>query len=213
MPICLAIVDDHPLLLSGLRQSLEQAKDMQVVAACRDGEEALEAVRRFYPEVMLLDLVMPKKDGLCVLRELRDAHDSVKVIVLTGVVDDKKAVEAMILGARGLLPKHADVSILLQCIRRVAAGSTWIDNDMSARMVEKLVHDASTSSQAKDAELTPREHELVRLVASGLRNKEIAGRLSIHEGTVKAHLFHVYQKLGVTSRVELVLRARENGLT
>lgn len=213
MAIRLVIADDHPIVLAGMHEILSGEADFHIVATCSNADQTLDAVRRFQPEVLLLDLTMPHKDGLAVLRELSDAHSPTKVIVFSATLNSDKAVAAMALGARCLLYKDVEFPVLLKSIRQVARGETWVDPHLSTKMVETILSDPSARRRALTASLTPREHQLVRLVVDGLRNKEIAGQLGIQEGSVKSHLFRVYQKLGVTNRVELVLHAQLSGLT
>lgn len=213
MPIRLVLADDHPVVLDGLSLLCSNAQDMTVLARCVKGDEALEAVRRFNPDVLILDLAMPGKDGLTVLRELRDEKRDTKVVVLTAAISDEQMIAAMRLGVRGVVLKELAPSLLLQCVRRVAAGGQWLETQSTGRMVDALLRNEAEGRPAKPAvALTARERELVRLVVSGMRNKEIGERLSINEGTVKAHLYNVYQKLGVTSRVQMAMRAKAEGL-
>lgn len=191
---------------------LAEAPEIHLLATCQDGEQAIAAVHRFKPDVLLLDLSMPKKDGLTVLRELHEAELATKVIVLTAAIDDSRSLMAVQLGARGFVLKGEAPTVLMQCIHRVAAGGMWIDSATTSRMFDSMLRGKSAAERAQAAALTPRELELVQMVARGLRNKAIAERLAIQEGTVKAHLFHIYQKMGVRTRVELVLRSREAGI-
>jgi DNA-binding NarL/FixJ family response regulator len=210
MTIRLVLADDHPLILDGLAALFAAAGGFDVVARCRDGEEALAAVRQHRPDLLVLDLLMPRLDGLGVLRKLRDATNPPRVVVLTAAVDEDEVLEAIRLGVRGVVLKEMAPELLVRCVHRVHAGGEWLERASVARALEKMIRREETEKDAAEA-LTTRELEVVRLVAEGLRNKEIADRLSIGEGTVKIHLHRVYEKLGVDGRVPLANLAHERG--
>jgi DNA-binding NarL/FixJ family response regulator len=187
MPIRIVLADDHPLILQGLALLLRQEPDLKVLAGCRDGEETLQAVRQFRPDVLILDILMPGKDGLAVLRELRQMELPTRVILLTAAIDEDNLLEAMRLGVGGVVLKEMAVQLLIQCVRKVYAGDQWLERHSIGRAMEKMLRrEAGTREVARL--LTSRELEIVRLAASGLRNKEIASKLAISEGTVKVHL-------------------------
>lgn len=211
MPIRLVLADDHPILLAGLQQLLSLEPDLTIVATCTSGEAALEAVRRLRPEVLIVDLQMPGKDGLAVLRELRADQSPTRTVILTADLDEDDVLEAMRLGVCGVVLKDMAPSLLVQCIRQVHAGGQWFQPDLMAKAVDKLLRRQAAAKKAADL-LTARELEIVRLVAQGRRNKEIAHKLAITEGTVKMHLHNIYAKVGVDSRVGLTLYAQTNGL-
>lgn len=211
MSIRLVLADDHPPILQGLTLLLRQEPDLEVLAVCRDGEETLQAVRQFQPDVLILDILMPGKDGLAVLRELRQLEIPTRVILLTAAIDEDNLLEAMRLGVSGVVLKEMAVPLLIQCVRKVYAGDQWLERHSIGRAMEKMLRrEAGTREVAKL--LTPRELEIVRLAASGLRNKEIASRLMISEGTVKIHLHRSYEKLHVDSRIALLRYAQTKGL-
>lgn len=211
MSIRLVLADDHPPILQGLTLLLRQEPDLEVLAVCRDGEETLQAVRQFQPDVLILDILMPGKDGLAVLRELRQLELPTRVILLTAAIDEDNLLEAMRLGVGGVVLKEMAVPLLIQCVRKVHAGDQWLERHSIGRAMEKMLRrEAGTREVAKL--LTPRELEIVRLAASGLRNKEIASRLTISEGTVKIHLHRSYEKLHVDSRIALLRYAQTKGL-
>jgi DNA-binding NarL/FixJ family response regulator len=200
MPIRIVLADDHCLLLQGLELLLRQESDFQVLACCRDGEETLCAVRQYRPDVVILDILMPGKDGLAVLRELQREELPTRAILLTAALNEENMLEAMRLGVAGVMLKEMTVPLLIQCIRKVYAGDQWLEKRSISRALDKMLRrEADARDIAKV--LTPREIEVVRLVATGLRNKEIAERLTISEGTVKIHLHNSYEKLDVDSRV------------
>jgi DNA-binding NarL/FixJ family response regulator len=211
MPIRLVLADDHRLVLSGLELFLRQEPDFEVLACCYDGFETLRVVRQLRPDVLILDLCMPGKDGLAVLREIHEAEIPTRVVLLTAAMDEDSLLEAMRLGVAGVVLKEMTVPLLIQCIRKVYDGDQWLERRLIGRVVGKMLRrEAGAREVAKI--LTPREIEIVQLVASGLRNKQIADKLAISEGTVKIHLHRSYEKLHVDSRVALLRYAQGKGL-
>ena len=205
------VADDHPIVLHGLQHLLERQPDFQVVATCADGVATIGAVRAHRPDVLLLDLRMPGHSGLDVLRALDQHGLRCRTVLLTAAVTDEEVLEAVRLGATGLVLKESTPETLLACIRRVHEGGEWIDRDTASRAV-RVALGREEAARVITETLTPRELEIVRMVAQGLRNKTIAGRLSISEGTVKVHLHNIYEKLDVGGRLELVLCAQQKGL-
>lgn len=199
--INIVIADDHPIVLAGLGQLIRGEAGMQVLATCVNGAEALQAVRTRKPDVLLLDINMPKLDGFGVLRTLSAEHSDVRAIVLTAELDPSAVAAARLAGARGVVLKELSPQHVLDCIRRVHSGTEWVEFLGRARDAAELRQEPRDTN-----DLTPRERELATLVASGLRNREIAARLGISEGTAKLHLYNVYKKLGVANRVELAIR-------
>lgn len=212
MTIRIALADDHPIFLDGLEQLFRLEPDLEVVARCVDGDEALEAVRDLGPDILLLDLRMRGKDGLEVLRELKAQGSPTRVVLLTAGLEEDDVVEAIRLGVRGVVLKEMAPRLLIQCLRKVHAGERWLERRSTARALDQLLRRVTGAQEAAGI-LTQREIEIVRLVVQGLSNKEIAGRLSITEGTVKVHVHSVYVKLGVTNRVALLRWADSRGLT
>lgn len=210
MPISLVLADDHPVVLKGLETILQTEKDFKVCACCLDGEQALEAVRKYKPEILVLDLRMPGKDGLAVLREMRKEKLATKVVFLTAELDEDELTEAVRLGVRGLLLKALAAKLLVQCLRQVQAGELWLEKRSVTDALEKLLQAEAGKLEARQV-LTPREIEIVKLVALGLRNSEAAKRLFISEGTVKMHLHNIYNKLNLESRIQLTLYAQQKG--
>jgi DNA-binding NarL/FixJ family response regulator len=211
MPIRLVLADDHPLVLDGLENLFRTEEDIQVIARCINGVETLQAVREHLPDVLVLDIRMPVKDGLEVVRELRKEKLPTRVVLLTAVLEERELLEAMRLGVQGIVLKEMAPQMLLRCIRKVHAGEQWIELRSAKQALEKLLRrEAGTREVA--AILTPQEMTIVRLVADGLRNKEIADKLHISEGTVKVHLHNIFEKLKVDSRLSLLRYAQEKGL-
>lgn len=206
MTIRTVLADDHAIVLEGLEQILKLEEDIELVARCIDGEQALKTVRSFRPDVLVLDLRMPVMDGLAVLRQIKREGLPTKVVLLTAGLDDDEMVRAVRLGVSGVILKVMASRLLIQCIRTVAGGGRWIEKDSGERPVRRMATDPHETG------LSPREIEVVRMVSRGMRNRQIAQELFISEATVKVHLHNVYEKLALKSRVELGLFAREKGL-
>lgn len=210
MTIKLAVVDDHPLVLNSLEQLFSTEEDMEVIVSCCDGTEAVQAVATHQPDILLLDLDMPKMPGLAVLRELRKQKSSLKVVILTGAIDEDELMELIQLGVRGVVLKTMSPHLLIQCVRKVYAGGEWLEKDSVGRALEKMLKRESAKQNL--SHLTARELDLLRLVAEGHSNKEISEQRHISEGTVKVHLHNIYDKLQIKGRVALSLYARDEGL-
>ena len=211
MTIRIALADDHPFILDGLDQLFRSEDDCEVIARCMNGEEALAAIGRLHPDVLVLDVRMPQMDGIELLRRLHERSDPTKVILLTASLDDARLLEAFRLGARGLVLKESAPRLLVESIRQVAAGDqSWNGSVIAGAL--RLVLQREQAVASMTSTLTPREVEVTRMVAAGLRNKEIAGRLDITEGTVKFHLHSIYEKLKIDGRYALMTYAREHGL-
>jgi len=198
------LADDHPMIRTAL-EALLRGTDFDIVATSSTGEDALRDVARVEPDLLLLDLQMPGGTGMDVIRTLTSGDAKVKIIVLTAGIDDASLVEAKALGVRGLVLKSSDPAYLLECLERVNSGGTWIDPEVEAR-IEEL---SGTLAASPRPSLAPRERQLIRFVSKGLRNREIAKELGVTEGTVKVYLHAVFEKLGVSSRTELAIRADE----
>jgi len=211
MTIKLVLADDHPIVLTGLEQLLVAEADLAVLASCTDGGQALEAVARHRPDILLIDLKMPHVDGLTVIRRLREEQATCRIVVLTAALDDQEVLEAMRLGVRGVVLKEMAVRLLVQCIRKVYAGGTWVEQRSMSRALERVLQHEDEMHVLSQL-LTPRELELLRLAAVGLTNSEIAERLCISHGTVKVHLHRIYEKLQVKNRTALALFAKGKGL-
>jgi two-component system response regulator DegU len=208
--IRIILADDHRIILEGLEQLFRREKDFEVVGTATNGEEALEAVRTKRPDQLVLDINMPKGNGLWVLKQVHTEKLPTRVVLLTATLDDDEVLEAMQSGVSGLVLKEAAAVNLVNTVRRVQRGERALEPMVVSRALERL-------SQREEAKkivevLSRRETEIVKMVAAGLRNKEIAMKLSIGEGTVKTHLHTIYEKLGVHGRVELTMYALERGI-
>ncbi len=207
MSLRVIIADDHPIVLDGLAQLFSAERDLELVQRCTNGNEALAAVRRERPDVLVLDVRMPGRSGLEVLRSLAEEKSPTRVVLFSGQMNEAEVVAALRLGAAGIVLKESAPRKLLQCIRTVVAGEPWIDPAAAHPSRQKLAWSEDPSKA-----LTRRELDIVRMVAVGARNKKIAEQLGISEGTVKMHLHTIYEKLEISGRVELSIYAREHAL-
>jgi len=210
-PIRLVLVDDHPIVLDGLEQLFATEPDLEVVARATNGETAVRVLEQFKPDVLVLDLAMPGRDGIWVMQQVQALGLPTHVVLLTAHVDEQQLVEAVRLNVAGVVLKEMAPRLLVECVRKVHAGERWLEQHAVARAIERRVKRES-EMQRLSGLLTPRELEIVRLAAEGLRNREISTRLSITEGTVKIHLHRIYEKLGVNGRSQLILYATRQGL-
>jgi DNA-binding NarL/FixJ family response regulator len=210
--IRVVLVDDQTLVRQGIRSLLELSGDIAVVAEAADGDEALAAIARERPDVVLLDIRMPKKNGLDVLRELGARHSQSPVILLTTFDDDEALLEAVRTGAKGYLLKDVSLEQLTEAIRAVAGGGTVIRPAVTERVLRGLEHmPRDFDALSPPDPLTKRELEILRLMAGGYSNREIAEALGTAEGTVKNHASSILSKLGVRDRTRAVLRGLEKG--
>jgi DNA-binding NarL/FixJ family response regulator len=210
--IRIVLADDHVIVLDGLEQLLRLEPEFDVVARSTTAQAALKAVEEHQPDILVLDLAMPGHDGLWVLRELNERTLPTRTVLLTAHVEETGLVEAIRLGVWGVVLKEMAPRMLMECMRKVHAGEKWLEQQSVARAMERMQKRESDLDRLTRL-LTPRELEIVRLANDGLRNKEIAERLSITEGTVKIHLHNIYEKLGVTGRPQLISYATRHGLT
>lgn len=208
------IADDHPVVRVGLRNMLQADPQMQVVGEARDGVEALNQVRTLQPDILLLDLAMPKMPGMDALRELTTDTTNTRTIVLTGLIDKRQILEALQLGARGVVLKDVALEHLSACIRAVMQGQYWLDGRPVQNLVQVLRDLAAQTAPPprRTFGLTARELEVVTLITEGCTNKDIAKTFTISEETVKRHLTNIFNKLGVGNRLELALFALNHHL-
>jgi NarL family two-component system response regulator LiaR len=204
------IVDDHAVVREGLRKFLELQDGLEIVGEAGDGEEALGVAERLAPDVILMDLVMPKLDGVEAMRELRSRLPACRVIVLTSYADDERLLPAIRAGAAGYLLKNVQPMELARAVRAAHAGETLLDPVVATRLVETIAQ--APEQTPPDDRLTPREREVLELLARGLSNKRIALELGVAEKTVKTHVSHVLEKLAVSDRTQAALYAVRAGL-
>ena len=212
-PIRVLIADDHPVVRIGLRNMLQADPNLKLVAEAKDGVEALHMVRTLHPDILLLDLAMPKLAGLEALRELTGENET-RTIVLTGHIDKRQILEALQLGARGVVLKDAVVAHLSACIRAVMQGQYWLEGRPVTNLVQVLrdLTAQTAPPPRKTFGLTARELEVVTLITEGSTNKHIAETFGISEETVKRHLTNIFNKIGVGNRLELALFALNHNL-
>jgi DNA-binding NarL/FixJ family response regulator len=213
--IRILLADDHAMFRQGLRLLLEEQPDISVIGEARDGSEAIAMTRELTPAVLLLDVAMPGLSGLEVVGRLHEAGVSTRVILLSAAVHRSDVPRALKLGVRGVVAKESSVELLLKAIRVVHSGEYWVGREVIGDLVEALERPARTAGRAdrnRPYGLTKRELELVRLVATGHSNKDIARECSVREDTVKHHLSSIFDKTGVSTRLELALFALFNSL-
>ena len=194
------LADDHPMIASALEMLL-RGTDYQLVGRARTGKEALAQIDEVKPDLVLLDVNMPDGSGIDVLRKLRRSGEERPIILLTAGLDDPQLIAADDLEPNGVVLKTSDPALLLQCMDQILDGKTWVDPEIADRT------NAAKQRLSSLPPLTPRERELVELVRQGLRNRDIAQRLGVTEGTVKVYLHSIFDKVGVGSRTELAIRA------
>ena len=205
MSVRVLIADDHPMVRSGLRQMLESAGDIEVVAEATTGTEAVREASRLLPDVVLMDLRMPDGDGVGATSEIRRRHPSIHVLIVTTYDTDADILAAVDAGATGYLLKDARREELYNAVRAAARGETTLAPQVAARVLGQV-------RGADPTALTRREVEVLQLVAAGRRNREIAQQLHLGEATVKSHLLHIFDKLGVDDRTHAVTVALERGI-
>ena len=198
------LADDHPMIRTALEVLLRDS-EFDIVGMAGSADEALTEIERLNPELLLLDLKMPGGGGMEVLRRISDGGIKLRVIILTAGIDDLSLMEAKALKVRGMVLKNSDPAYLMECLDRVRQGRSWIDPELADRAKQLAEMQAGSIRPS----LAPRERQLIGYVRSGLRNREIAEKLGVTEGTVKTYLHAVFEKLGVGNRTELAIRADE----
>src|SRR5580658_552904 len=222
--IRIVVADDHPIFRDGLCKLLALEEDFDVVAQASDGRQVIDVLQQHEPDILLLDLKMPGLDGLGTLQRLQAAKHKTRVIVLTASEDKNEFVQAMKLGTQGIVLKQSATELLIKSIRKVHAGEIWLDSHTTAAVMRQFATGAddapatsavvpsSSSRERERSLLSAREREIVALVAQGFKNKEMAEKMFISEQTVKNHLHNIFDKLGVSDRLELALYAIHNNL-
>ena len=198
----LLLADDHPMIRAAI-EVLLRGTGFELVGMAGSGGATLEAVERLGPDILLLDLQMPDGNGLDVLRRLKATRSPVRVVMLTAGIDDSALLEARSLKVNGIVLKNSDPAFLLECLESVREGRSWFDPELANRARQLA------SGSTRRVPLAPRERQLIGYVRRGLRNREIAEQLGVTEGTVKVYMHAIFEKLGVSTRTELAIRADE----
>lgn len=206
-PIRVLIVDDHAVVREGLRAFLDLQEDIEVVGEAADGDEAVASTESLHPDVVLMDLVMPRLDGVGAMRAFHDRGLTARVIVLTSFLDDDKLLPALRAGAAGYLLKNAQPQEVARAVRAAHRGEALLDPAVAARLLATLAADDDPLDR-----LTPRERDVLQLIGRGFPNKQIARELRLSEKTVKTHVGHVLAKLGVTDRTQAAVVAVRAGI-
>ncbi len=214
-PIRILLVDDQGLFREGLRTLLSVQPDLEVIGEAKNGEEAIQAVALLKPRIVLMDVHMPVLDGVTATRRLHEMHPDCRVIMLTTFDDDEYVFEGLRAGAVGYMLKDAPSEKLIEAIRAAARGESFLEPSIAAKVIAefaRVTQHPVARSQPLAEPLSERELEILRLVASGASNKEIAAALVIAEGTVKNHVTNILGKLGVSDRTQAALKAKELGI-
>ncbi len=218
-PIRVFLADAHPIVIDGLRNVLSQYPGLQVVGEASEGMDAIDKIVELDPDVVLLDPKLPRIDGLTVLRSIQTRAPKCRVILFAGSENKEEFVEAMKLGCCGILLKDASTSLIEKSIQKVHAGEIWLDSNTTAAVIRQFASPSEFPAahpngkpNRERAQLSQREREIIVLIAQGYKNKEIAEKMFITEQTVKNHLHNVFDKLGVSDRLELALYAIHNSL-
>jgi DNA-binding NarL/FixJ family response regulator len=216
-PVRILIADDHPVVREGLRRLLSLEDDVEIVGEAGDGDATVAMVERLDPDIVLLDIRMPGMDGFGALQRLQRLGKKTRVIVLTASEDKNEYVQAMKLGCSGIVLKQTAADLIIKSIRKVHAGEIWLDSHTTAAVMRQFATpgEIGLPSGVRNRDRSPlstREREIVALVAQGYKNKEMAEKLFISEQTVKNHLHNIFDKLGVSDRLELALYAIHKGL-
>ena len=220
LPIRVLIADGYPIVLEGLRQVLASQTSLSLVGEATDGVDAVEKAALLEPDVILMDIRLPRLDGLTVIRSIQTRSPKTKVLLFSGAEHREEFIEAMKLGCSGVLPKDSPTALIEKSIRKVNAGEIWLDSNTTAAVMRKFATPGETASigpgngktPRERAQLSQREREIIILIAQGYKNKEIAEKMFITEQTVKNHLHNVFDKIGVSDRLELALYAIHNSL-
>ena len=209
--IRVVLADDHAVVRKGIRQFMEEAGEIAVVAEAADGEAALEAIRREKPDVAVLDIQMPRRTGIEVTRAVRDERLPVGVLVLTAYDDDPYVQAVLEAGANGYVLKNASSDEIVQAVHTVHEGQMALDPTVARKIVTRWMSAGQTPSEPAETRPTPREMQVLKLLTRGFTNKAIAAQMKISERTVQGHIASLFDKLGVSSRTEAVVRAAQLG--
>lgn len=213
MPMSFTIVaaDPHPLSLIGLAQLVANEPGLELVASCATSAEALDAVWQNKPDILVLDIDMKDRSGLELINELKNSSIDVKVVILTTSMDEEQTIDALRYGVKGVVLKDMPAHLLVQCLTKVGHGGLWMEKESIGNAFEKMLQ-REAGMRRLTTILTAREIEVMKQVAAGLSNQQIAEKLIVQEGTIKIHIHNIYRKLGIKNRVDLTLYAQKRGL-
>lgn len=211
MSIKLVAADAHPVFLLGLTKLFVNQGEIELSAYCVTAAKTREVVREIQPDILMLDLNLPDEDNFQLIRDLQQTVPDLKMILLAAALNDEQTIEALRLGVEGMLLKNMPLPLLMQCIRKVAAGGQWLEKKSIGQAFEVMLKREAGARRVATI-LTERETEIMCLVAEGLSNRQIAEKLVLSPGTVKIHVHNIYSKLGVKNRVDLTLYAQKKGL-
>jgi DNA-binding NarL/FixJ family response regulator len=211
MAFTLVVADPHPLSLIGMDQLLKSEPDISLLASCATAAQAMEEVRRHQPDLLVIDINLPDRSGLELINELKGSSLDVKIVILTTIMDGEQTINTLRFGVKGVVLKSMPAHLLVECLRKVAAGGMWLEKESIGHAFEKMLHREAGMRRLATI-LTARETEVMRCVASGLSNQQIAEKLLVQEGTVKIHVHNIYSKLGMNNRVDLTLYAQKRGV-
>lgn len=211
MAIKLVAADPHPLSLLGLSQLLGSEPGFDLAATCSTAEEAMQAVWKDQPDILIVDINLPDRNGLEMINELRNSSLEIKIVILATAMDEEQTIDALRYGVKGVVLKDMPSHLLVQCLHKVASGGLWMEKESIGHAFEKMLHREAGMRRLATI-LTARETEVMRCVAGGLSNQQIAEKLIVREGTIKIHVHNIYRKLGITNRVDLTLYAQKRGL-
>ncbi len=211
MAYTLVAADQHPLTLLGLTQLLNTTPDLELLATCATAAEALTEAWKHKPDILLIDINLPDRSGLELINELKNSSLDVKVVILTNTMDEEQTIDALRYGVKGVVLKNMPAHLLVQCLQKVGAGGLWMEKESIGQAFEKMLQ-REAGMRRLTTILTAREIEVMKQVAGGLSNQEIAEKLIVQEGTIKIHIHNIYRKLGIKNRVDLTLYAQKRGL-
>ena len=211
MAIKLVAADPHPLSLLCLAQLLKTEPGFELLASCATAAETIKAVWKERPDILIVDINLPDRKGLELINELKNSSLEVMVVILATAMDEDHTIDALRYGVKGVVLKDMPSHLLLQCLQKVAAGGLWMEKESIGHAFEKMLH-REAGMRRLSTILTARETEVMRCVAGGLSNQQIADKLIVREGTIKIHVHNIYRKLGINNRVDLTLYAQKRGL-
>ena len=211
MPVTIVATDPHPVFLIGLEQLFSAERDITLLARCSTAAETLREVQRHSPDILMMDIHLPDRNGMELISELKNSSLKVKVVILSHALNEEQTIEALRLGVQGVVLKTMPNHLLVQCLHKVAAGGVWMEKESIGLAFEKMLRREAGMRRLATI-LTPRETEVMGQVAQGLSNWQIAEGLHVTEGTIKIHIHNIYGKLGVNNRVDLTLYAQKKGV-